>query len=86
MVRKDLQDPTGGEGKRVAIASELAWGRRRTNAAGGLDIRTQEAIGRSLKAHYDELARAPIPDKFLELLERLEAKERSPKSHDGLDE
>jgi hypothetical protein len=42
-----------------------------------LNSKLQEAIGRSLKAHYDELVQAPIPDKFLELLARLELKERS---------
>jgi Anti-sigma factor NepR len=35
----------------------------------------QEAIGRSLKAHYADLIHAPIPDKFFELLARLEAEE-----------
>lgn len=40
-----------------------------------LDQRVQEAIGRSLKAHYDDLVQAPIPDRFLVLLAELEAKE-----------
>jgi hypothetical protein len=35
----------------------------------------EEAIGHSLKAHYADLIHAPIPDKFLELLARLEAEE-----------
>ncbi|WP_204351170.1 NepR family anti-sigma factor, partial [Serratia marcescens] len=30
-----------------------------------LDQRVQDAIGRSLKAHYDDLVKAPIPDRFL---------------------
>lgn len=42
-----------------------------------LDPKIQDAIGRSLKAHYDDLINAPIPDKFLVLLAELEAKERS---------
>lgn len=41
-----------------------------------LDPRVQESIGRSLKAHYDDLISAPIPDKFLVLLAELEASER----------
>lgn len=41
-----------------------------------LDPRIQEAIGRSLKAHYDDLVREPIPDRLLVLLAELEAKER----------
>jgi hypothetical protein len=35
----------------------------------------QDAIGRSLKAHFDDIANAPVPDKFLALLAELEAKE-----------
>ncbi|WP_181313836.1 NepR family anti-sigma factor [Phreatobacter cathodiphilus] len=41
-----------------------------------LDQRIQEAIGKSLKAHYDDLIKAPVPDRFLVLLAELEAKER----------
>lgn len=41
-----------------------------------LDPRIQEAIGRSLKAHYDDLVREPIPDRLMVLLAELEAKER----------
>ena len=46
-----------------------------TDAA--LDPKALEAIGRALKAHYDDLVEAPLPDKFVELLGRLEARERS---------
>ena len=31
-----------------------------------------QAIGRALEAHYADLVQAPLPDKFLELLARLE--------------
>jgi hypothetical protein len=41
-----------------------------------LDPKALEAIGRALKAHYDDLVDAPLPDKFVELLARLEEKER----------
>jgi hypothetical protein len=41
-----------------------------------LDPKVQEALGRSLKAHYEDLIKAPIPDKFLVLLAELEAKEQ----------
>jgi Anti-sigma factor NepR len=41
-----------------------------------LDQKTQDAIGRSLKAHYDSLASTPVPDRFLALLAELEAKEK----------
>jgi Anti-sigma factor NepR len=41
-----------------------------------LDPKALEAIGRALKAHYDDLVQAPLPDKFTELLARLELEER----------
>lgn len=41
-----------------------------------LDPKVQDSIGRSLKAHYDDLVNSPIPDKFLVLLAQLEAKEQ----------
>lgn len=41
-----------------------------------LDPKVQESIGRSLKAHYDDIVSAPVPDKFLVLLAQLEAIER----------
>ena len=37
----------------------------------------QDTIGRSLQAHFDDIANAPVPDKFLVLLAELEAKETS---------
>ncbi len=40
-----------------------------------LDQKVLEAIGRALKAHYDDLLHAPLPEKFLELLDRLVAAE-----------
>jgi len=45
--------------------------------------RLREAIGGALKAHYDELVRAPIPQKFHELLTRLEAEEGAASSGQG---
>ena len=48
-----------------------------TDTPGGavLDPKVLEAIGRALKAHYDDLLHAPLPEKFLELLDRLQAVE-----------
>lgn len=34
-----------------------------------------QALGRALKAHYEDLASAPLPDRLLVLLAELEAKE-----------
>jgi hypothetical protein len=49
----------------------------RTKKAEALDIaapdpKALEAIGRALEAHYASLIQAPLPDKFVELLARLE--------------
>jgi hypothetical protein len=41
----------------------------------GLDGETRKHIGRMVKATYDEVAHAPVPDKFLALLKQLEALE-----------
>jgi hypothetical protein len=41
-----------------------------------IDPKTLEALGEALKAHYGDLIRAPLPDRFFELLARLEDKER----------
>jgi Anti-sigma factor NepR len=40
-----------------------------------LDPKVLETIGRALKAHYDDLVHAPLPEKFLDLLARLEEEE-----------
>jgi hypothetical protein len=49
----------------------------RTRKSEALDIaapdpKALEAIGRALEAHYASLIQAPLPDKFVELLARLE--------------
>ena len=49
----------------------------RTNKVEALEIaapdpKAVEAIGRALEAHYASLVQAPLPDKFVELLARLE--------------
>ena len=41
-----------------------------------LSPKIQDAIGRSLIAHYNDIVGAAIPDKFLSLLAELEAKEQ----------
>ncbi len=39
---------------------------------GAPDPKAVEAIGRALAAHYADLVQAPLPDKFMQLLTRLE--------------
>ena len=77
MASKDLHGPNNGEGRRAVMAKDSAAAKPHVGGGRGLDARSQEAIGRSLKAHYEDLVRAPVPDKFLEMLDRLEAAEQS---------
>ena len=37
-----------------------------------IDSRVQLEIGKHLRAHYDNVINEPVPDKFMELLEKLE--------------
>ena len=37
-----------------------------------IDARVQQEIGKHLRAVYDDVINEPVPDKFMELLERLE--------------
>jgi hypothetical protein len=41
------------------------------------DPKAAEAIGRALEKHYASLVEAPLPDKFVELLARLEREKDS---------
>lgn len=45
-----------------------------------LNPKAQESIGRSLKAHYDDIVNSPVPDKFMVLLAQLEASEQRKKT------
>ncbi len=51
------------------------------------DPTSVEAIGRALEKHYASLIQAPLPDKFVELLARLEREQVPPKpgSSDAVD-
>jgi hypothetical protein len=42
------------------------------------DPKAVEAIGRALKAHYTDLVRAPLPDRFVELLARFKDADQVP--------
>jgi hypothetical protein len=41
-----------------------------------MDPKIQEVIGKALRAYADDIIKEPVPDKFLMLLAKLEAKER----------
>jgi hypothetical protein len=49
--------------------------RGRTENSGksrGADNAVERAIGSRLRAYYDEVAREPVPDRFVELLKQLD--------------
>jgi hypothetical protein len=54
------------------------------------DPKSVEAIGRALEKHYANLVQEPLPDKFRELLARLEREQapeapQTPERRDALD-
>jgi hypothetical protein len=80
MKRRDqpmVSKANSGVGNRATVSIDFAGAKPRVGDDRGLDARSLEAIGRSLKAHYEDIVRAPVPGKFLEMLDRLEATEQS---------
>jgi hypothetical protein len=75
--------PSDSMGGRAAASRERTGPAPRVGDGRALDAKSLEAIGRSLKAHFDDLVRAPIPGKFLEMLDRLEATEQSERQGGG---
>jgi Anti-sigma factor NepR len=55
------------EGQRMRTAVEGGSGRGK-----GVDPKIQQAIGKHLRTVYDDVINEPVPDKFMELLEKLE--------------
>lgn len=49
------------------------------------DPKALEAIGRALEAHYADLVQAPLPEKLVELLARLENGDRASEPQGGDD-
>ncbi len=41
----------------------------------GMDGKLQAQLGQTLKAMFDQVAQAPMPEKFLELLNKLDVEE-----------
>jgi Anti-sigma factor NepR len=74
---RDESEPR--EGRAVKERSEMML-RQSESVVGegeGLDPGLQAQIGQKLRAMFDEVAKAPIPDKFLDLLDKLESQEKS---------
>jgi Anti-sigma factor NepR len=61
--------PDKKKGKKMQAGTEQ---RSSENARPRIDPRVQREIGKHLRAHYDEVIKEPVPDKFIELLEQLE--------------
>jgi hypothetical protein len=55
--------------------SSMNIGTRPTNNSGALDKETQTKIGQQLRAMYDDVVRQGVPDRFADLLKRLERSE-----------
>jgi len=54
----------------MAIASRARTGN--TGKKRAMDGSVERAIGSRLRAYYDEVAREPVPDRFVELLKQLD--------------
>ncbi len=48
--------------------------------SGGLDRQIQAKIGQQLRAMYDEVVDQGVPDRFSELLQKLDSAQSTPKS------
>ena len=62
------RDKNKNEGKKMRTASQGSSARDRTT----IDPRIQVEIGKHLRAVYDDVINEPVPDKFMELLQKLE--------------
>jgi hypothetical protein len=52
----------------------------RSSTEVGFNLKPFEAIGRALRAHYDDLLREPLPERFEELLSQLDAQSEAPRN------
>ena len=65
-VRDSMEDRDNREGAQPEHETAPASG-------GPTDLGSSSAIGKRLKAYYDDVASEPIPDRFLSLLDALDA-------------
>ena len=69
----DSKRKPGGSPKKKGEKMQAGTGLDPSAGAGPtVDSRIQNEIGKHLRAHYDDLVNEPVPDKFMELLEKLE--------------
>lgn len=77
MAKGAVSDELARDGEAEALQDEKQTIQKNKNT----DIRArQRAIGKELRRMYDEIAREPIPEDFLELLRQLDAKNENPKN------
>ncbi len=63
---------TGNKGKRLAAVISDGSATNPHSSEPKLDRTTQTRLGDQLRAMYDDLVSQPVPDRFKDLLERLE--------------
>ncbi len=56
-----------------------------TGKQGGLNAEIQSRIGHQLRAMYDDVVRQGVPDRFAELIRKLDAPERTSPMEDAGD-
>jgi len=76
-------DPFSSRRSRGGIMSKSKTAEGQPPSEAALDPKALDAIGRALKAHYDDLVNAPLPQKFLDLLARLDVVEREAEANDA---
>jgi Anti-sigma factor NepR len=74
---RDENQPREGEADKERREMMPRQPESSASESAGLDARLQAKIGQTLKAMFDEVAKAPIPDKFLDLLNKLEVQEKN---------
>jgi hypothetical protein len=72
--RRSASKPTMKKGKEKGHSmSKTSRGRSDgTGTSRGGDSSVERAIGSRLRAYYDEVAREPVPDRFVNLLKQLD--------------
>ena len=70
---KTRRSSRGTPNKKKGETMHMATGQSPEGRAGPrIDARIQHEIGKHLRAHYDDVIKEPVPDRIMELLEKLE--------------
>ncbi len=71
-MEKASRGPRAGQKKRGEKMQAGTVNRPTDGTGPRIDPRVQREIGKHLRAHYDDVVKEPVPDKFIELLQQLE--------------